>query len=573
MILGINDMVDPSVSLVEDGKLLFYVEEERLNRIKHSHNIFPIKSIETALKKFNISVNDLECIAYNWNFNKYSNGHMANIFRDLNSKYDVDPLTKKWQSERLKNRNLANFKKKLELNLRKKFNFSKLPPIKFFSHHYVHAYQSHLHSGFEKSLCITIDGSGEENCTVVWKIENDKITKLKEINMPNSLGWYYAAFTEYLGFKAYDGEYKLMGLASYGKNNSKLEKKINKVIGINNLSKEYSLNPKYIHYGAHSFSGRFTDNLVKLFGKKPRKENEKITDWHKDLAFEVQKKLEDSVFNLFQKYSTITGIKNFTMGGGVGLNVKMNSKIFESSFCDKIFPNPLCADNGAAVGSALIADYILNKKRPKELKSLALGPDYSDKEIVKILKLNKIKFYKINNIEKYVAKELAKGQVIGWFQGKMEAGARALGQRSILGDPRNKKMTKKINLIIKYREVWRPFCPSILEEYVEKYFIKSYRSNFMTISFEAKKELKNIAPAIVHVDNTSRVQSVSKKYNLKFYKLINGFFKITKVPILLNTSFNVKGEPIVCSPNDAIRTFYSTGLDQLVLNNFLIKKK
>ena len=228
MILGINDMVDPSISLVKDGKLLFYVEEERLNRIKHSHNIFPIKSIEVALKKFNISISDLDCIAYNWNFKKYSHGHMKNFFKKFNLKFKVDDNTIKWQQDRLNNRSLKNFKKKLELNLREKFIFSKLPLIKFFSHHYVHAFQSHFHSGFNESLCMTIDGSGEENCTVIWKCKNDIITKIKEINMPNSLGWYYAAFTEYLGFKAYDGEYKLMGLASYGKKNHSINEKLNK---------------------------------------------------------------------------------------------------------------------------------------------------------------------------------------------------------------------------------------------------------------------------------------------------------------------------------------------------------
>ena len=572
IILGINDMVDPSISLVKDGKLLFYIEEERLNRIKHSHNIFPIKSIEMALKRFDISIDDLQCISYNWDFNKYSGGYMKNFFRKFNTKYRVDQNTIKWQKERLNKRNLINFKKKLEFNLRKKFEFSKLPPIKFFSHHFVHAFQSHFHSGFRNSLCITIDGSGEENCTVIWKCKNNKFSKLKEINMPNSLGWFYAAITEYLGFKAYDGEYKLMGLASYGKSNKNIEKKLNKVLKINNKTNEYELNPKYIHHGKHSFSGRYTDNLVKLFGKVPRKENQKIKSWHKDLAFEVQSQLERAVLNLFKKYSVLTGINNLTIGGGVGLNVKMNSKLFNSKFCSNIFPNPLCADNGASAGSAMVADFILNKKKPKILKSLALGPDYSEKEIIKALKQNKIKFYKKRNIERYAAHKISQGKVIGWFQGRMEAGARALGQRSILGDPRKKEMSAKINKIIKYRESWRPFCPSVLEEQVKKYFLKSYESKFMTISFEAKKKLKKIAPAIVHIDNTCRIQSVQKINNSRFYKLINEFFEITKVPMLLNTSFNVKGEPIVCSPNDAIRTFYSTGLDELIINNFVIKK-
>ncbi len=572
MILGINDMADPSVSLVKNGQLIFYIEEERLNRVKHSHNIFPIRSIKAALKYYNISFNEIEYIAYNWNFKKYENGSMENFFRRLNKEYNSDVATKKWQRERLKKRNLENFKKKVFLNLKKNFNIKKLPKIKFYSHHYVHAFQSHYQSGFKNSICITIDGSGEENCTVVWKFENGKHTKLEEINMPHSLGWYFAAFTEYLGFKAYDGEYKLMGLASYGKYIPELEAKIEKILKFDNKS-SYRIDPQFIHYGKHSYSGRFTDNLVKLFNKRPRKENDKITDWHKNLAYAVQKKLELVVTNMFKKYAVKTGIKNFCLGGGVGLNVKMNSEIYQLDNCKRLFANPLCADNGASAGSALLADFKINKNKPKILNNLNLGLDFSDNQILELLNSKKISFTKPIDLEKIIANELKKGKIIGWFQGRMEAGARALGYRSILGDPRKKKMAKKINKIIKYRELWRPFCPSILENKVKTLLKGSFDSKFMTVSFEASEKLKSIAPAIVHVDETCRIQSVSKKDNLRFYKLINEFYKITGVPVVLNTSFNIKGEPIVCTPNDAIKTFYSTGLDFLVLNDYIIRKK
>jgi len=572
MILGINDMADPSISLVKNGKLIFYVEEERLNRIKHSHNSFPIKSLEYALDKFKLSIDDLQYISYNWDFNKYSGGFMKKYFKKINTKYKFDETSKNWQIQRLKNRNLKNFKKRIEKNLRNKFSFKKLPEIKFFSHHYVHAFQSYYHSGFNNAICITIDGSGEENSTVIWKCLNGKISKLKEINIPHSLGWYYAAFTEYLGFKAYDGEYKLMGLASYGNRNNFFKKKIDQILSINNKTKYYELNPKFIHIGKHTYSGRFTDKLAKIFGREPRKSSDKIKKWHMDLAYEVQNKLEEVILGIYNKYSFLTGIKNLVIGGGVGLNVKMNSKLYSQGNCEKIFPNPLCADNGASAGSALLADLKFNNNKPKVLSTLAVGPEYSDKEIIKILTQNKIKFRYFTNIYKYTAEKISKGKVIAWFQGKMEAGARALGQRSILGDPRDKNMANKINKIIKYRELWRPFCPSILKEHIKDYFDSSYDSKFMTISFKANSKLKRIAPSIVHVDNTCRLQSVSKIHNARFYSLINEFYRITNVPILLNTSFNIKGEPIVCSPNDAIRTFYATGIDELIINNFVIKK-
>ena len=363
-----------------------------------------------------------------------------------------------------------------------------------------------------------------------------------------------------------------MGLASYGNRNNFFKKKIDQILSINNKIKCYELNPKFIHIGKHTYSGRFTDTLAKFFGREPRKSSDKIKKWHMDLAYEVQSKLEEVVTDIYNKYSYLTGIKNLVIGGGVGLNVKMNSKLYSQDNCEKIFPNPLCADNGASAGSALLADFKFNNNKPEVLSTLAVGPEYSDKEVIKILTQNKIKYHHISNIFKYTAEKISKGKVIAWFQGKMEGGARALGQRSILGDPRDKNMANKINKIIKYRELWRPFCPSILKEYIKDYFENSYDSKFMTISFKANLKLQRMAPSIVHVDNTCRIQSVSKIHNDKFYRLINEFYKITTVPVLLNTSFNIKGEPIVCSPNDAIRTFYATGIDELVINNFVIKK-
>ncbi len=572
MIMGINDMADPSISIVRDGKIIFYIEEERLTRVKHSHNQFPIKSIKVALKKFNIKINDLQAITYNWDFNKYQNGFMKNFFSQIRTQYSVDKKTLSWQNKRLKYRNLFNFKKKLKNYFHKEFNTKQLPKIYFYSHHYVHAFQSFKHSMFKEALCITIDGSGEENCTVVWECKKNRIKKLYEVNMPHSLGWFYAAFTEYLGFKAYDGEYKLMGLAAFGKQNLKLRKKISEIIQVNKQQNTYTINPKFIHYGKHKYSGRYTDNMVLLFNKKPKKKNENFSSWHKDLAYEVQKALEDSILTLCKKFYLKTGIKNFCMGGGVGLNVKLNSKIFKENYVENIFANPLCADSGASAGSALIADFQINNNRCKPLNSLSLGMNYSDKHISNLLINKKIDFIKPKKISSYIAKELAKKKVVGWFNGSMEAGPRALGNRSILADPRDKMISKKINKIIKYREIWRPFCPSILDYKLNDFFSEVFDSRFMTVSFDANKVLKKIAPAIVHVDGTCRIQSVSPKYNKKYYDLIKEFYKLTDVPMLLNTSFNIKGEPIVCSPIDALKTFFSTALDILVINNYVIKK-
>ena len=490
----------------------------------------------------------------------------------MRKKYKVDQNTIDWQNKRLRTRNLKNLKKKIKDYLCKELGTEILPKIVFYSHHYVHAFQSFKHSNFKEAICITIDGSGEENCTVIWKCKDSKIKKIYEINMPHSLGWLYSAFTEFLGFKSYDGEYKLMGLAAYGKKNISLRKKISKIIQIDKKKNTYFINPKYIHYGNHTYSNRFTDQMVELFKRKPKKEFEKFSSWHKDLAFEVQNALESSVLLLCKSSFEKTGINNFCLGGGVALNVKLNSKIFKENYIKNLFVNPLCADSGASAGSALTADFQLNKSKCKPLNSLALGPSYNTNYITKILHANKIEFFKPKKLNTYIAKELSKKKVIGWFNGSMEAGPRALGNRSILADPRHKSMSQKINKIIKYREIWRPFCPSILKEEVGNFFHDSFDSKFMTISFHANKKIKKLAPAIVHVDNTCRIQSVDKIYNRKYYNLIKEFYKLTGVPILLNTSFNIKGEPIVCNPSDALRTFFSTGLDILVINSVVIKK-
>ena len=572
-ILGINDLADPSISIVRNGRVIFYCEEERLTRIKHSHNMFPILSIKQAFKTLKISLSDIECITYNWNLRKYENGMMKNFFKSLRTKYKIDKNTLLWQNNRLKNRNKINFVKKLNFNLKKHFTYKKLPKVKFFSHHYVHAFQSFKHSNFTKAICITIDGSGEENCTVIWKCNGNKIIPIKTINMPNSLGWFYSAFTEFFGFKAYDGEYKLMGLAAYGKPNKKLREKVRKILNPNPKSGNYILDPSYIHYGKHSYSGRFTDKLVKIFEKKPPKKTNYYSQWYKDLAYEIQSSLEDSVINLIKKININQKVNNFCIGGGVGLNIKLNSKLFEQKFVKDYFANPLCPDSGASVGSALLADSQINSSKIKKLKNLSLGPKYTNRLILKEIKKSRLNYMFKKNIHTIVSAELAKGNIIGWFQGSMEAGPRALGNISIIADPRNKKVLNIINKKIKFREIWRPFCPSILKENVAEYFDSFTESKFMTISFKANSKLKKIAPAIVHVDGTSRIQSVDKSNNKKYYRLINEFYKKTKVPVILNTSFNIKGEPIVCSPSDAIKTFINTDLDILVLENYIIYKK
>jgi len=406
---------------------------------------------------------------------------------------------------------------------------------------------------------------------VLWEHRGDSLTPVHEEKIPNSLGWYYAAFTEYLGFRAYDGEYKLMGLAAYGKANPELIEKVGRIIQtVPEEPHRYRIDPSYIHYGEHTYSKRYTDKLIELFERPPRISTEEYSEWHEDLAFAVQYHLERVVTSLVEWGVEKTGISRVTIGGGVGLNVKMNSKIFELPSVFDVWAQPLCSDGGAAVGAALVAEHRATGIVPNKLIRLNYGFEEGDVEFV--LKQSKIAYTRSGNIARDVAAMIADGKIVGWFQGEMEAGPRALGQRSILSDPRDIASRDKVNAIIKFREYWRPFCPSMLAERAGDYLESFTEAPFMVMAFRATEKLKHDAPAVVHVDGTARVQLVEREILPGYHELISEFEKLTGVGVLLNTSFNVKGEPVVCTLRDALRTFWSTGLDVLAAGDFIVEK-
>lgn len=563
---------DPSIAVVKNGKVLSYSEEERHNRYKHAPFMYPKNSLKACLNDAGVSPEDVAGLGVNWNLNAYSDGTMEKFYDNLNKTYDVDSGTKNWQKKMLSTFNKDRFEIYHKQNWRNIFGNVPFPKIQSYPHHYVHAFQSCFQSPFEESICITIDGSGDQHTTVIWKYTNNKLKVIKEITIPHSLGWFYAAITEYLGFAAYDGEYKVMGLAAYGRNNKELDSKMDNIIRLSEDGSEYFIDPTYIHYGKHSYSARFTDKLSDLFGPPPRLTNEDITKWHEDIAFSAQKKLEEIVTSLVKWAIKETQIHNVCVSGGVGLNIKMNSCIFELDEVNDIFIHPLCNDGGSSVGSALLACYTDTGILPEKLKHINYGSSVEDEGIEQILINSKIEYQKKNDVCQHIAKEISNGKLIAWVQGRMEAGPRALGQRSILADPRNTDNRDKVNSIIKFREYWRPFCPSMLEESASKYFDNFTEGPYMILSFKANDLLKKEAPAIVHIDNTSRVQFVKRDYNPKFHKLISEFEAITGVPVLLNTSYNIKGEPLIRTVRDSLRTFFSTGLDILVIDDYVIEK-
>lgn len=562
---------DPAVAIVRDGEVVAFAEEERFIRQKHAWGVYPIRALKFCLDRAGISLSDVAAVGLNWDTESYSNGRIQKFYDGVNSEFPVDDATKGWQRSLINRFNTVNTAARHHFEWRRAFGEIDFPPIEGIPHHYVHAFQSAMQSGFDESLCLTLDGSGDEHCTVLWEHRGTELKPIYEQNIPHSLGWFYAAFTEYLGFRAYNGEYKLMGLAAYGSENAELIEKVGQVIYADpNCGHSYRIDPTFIHYGQHTWSTRYTDKLVEIFGRPPRISTEEYESWHEDLAFAVQHHLEKAVTSLVAWGVEKTGISKVTIGGGVGLNVKMNSKIFDLPMVSDVWANPLCSDGGAALGAALAADFRHSGTKPKKLVRLDLGNTEDD--IESVLRRSKVEYTHSENIAADTATLIANGKIVGWFQGGMEAGPRALGQRSILADPRNIESRDKVNAIIKFREYWRPFCPSMLAEHASDYLKRYTEAPFMVIAFEAADKLKTDAPAVVHVDGTARVQLVEKTVLPLYYSLISEFEKLTGVGVLLNTSFNVKGEPIVCTVRDALRTFWSTGLDVLVAGDYIIKK-
>jgi|TARA_B100000315_G_C14570923_1_gene585449 carbamoyltransferase len=561
---------DPSVCLLQDGKVISMVEEERIIRLKHATDHFPVQSIKSCLGQGSMTIDDIDYVTYPWETDKFTSGYIKNFYDSLNKKYNKDEKSKRWEEKQIELFNKDSITERILSSLKKEFpKVRKLPQVKFIPHHYAHAFQAYMMSKFEDSLIFTIDGSGDENSTVIWIAENNKIEKLREVNIPNSLGWFYAAFTEFLGFKAYDGEYKVMGLAAYGSYDQEIINKIEEVITYDE-SGNYQLNPDYIFYGKHTYSERFTDKLTELLGEPNF--TQAVTKFSKNLAYAVQYHLEEVVVRMAKYWIKKTGIRKICLSGGVAMNVKMNGRLNKQEFVDKVFISYCCSDLGLSLGSAMVFAHECGVEISCDVNQPFLGPSYEEDEIKSILDECKLKYRYVENIEEEVAYLLTEQNIVGWFQGRGEVGARALGSRSILADPRRIENRDRVNKVIKQRELWRPFCPAVLEEYASEYFNDCVQASYMTMTFDSVEERRNEIPAIVHVDGTVRPQTVNSKQNKKFYNMLKAFHKLTSVPIVLNTSFNVKGEPIVYHPLDAVRCFYSTGLDVLVLGNIIVEK-
>lgn len=568
-ILGISAYFhDSAAALVKDGAIIAAAEEERFNRIKH-YNGFPTIACKFCLEHSGVTINDVDKVVFYekpfLKFERIIRSHINYAPKGLRTFLKAMPT---WLKDKL------NMRSTIMRELKDAFGFS--PSVEFCHHHLSHAALSYYTSPYESCAILVIDAVGEDATTSIIKATRNSFEIVENQVFPHSLGLLYSAFTYYLGFKVNSDEYKVMGLAPYGDKKSEEYKSFKETI-VNDIVT--------IHDGGNielkeqNFAFMYADRMVKdnrwqrLFGIPKRKPNEPLTFTHANIALAIQDVTEEIMLKMARYAKDITGEENLCVVGGCALNCAAIGKLYLSSKPGSVYVPYAPGDDGAAIGCALIASGSKDRKASNRVPYW--GPSYSDDEVRNTLVATNLQYEYIAEYKELchiVAQELANSLIIGWFQGRMEFGPRALGNRSILADPRQSYMKNKVNAMIKFRESFRPFAPAVLAEHANDIFECDVESPYMSTTFKLKRNQQEY-PAITHVDNTSRIQTVSSLQNEKFFELLNAFYELTGCPLLLNTSFNVMGEPIVCSPSDAIRTFTESGIDILVINNFIIRKQ
>lgn len=527
---------DTSAALLKDGELVSFVEEERLSRIKHSPGTLPERAIRYILESQNISIRDVD----------YAVSHGIT-----------------WQPD------FRNTLREFFLS-----KFGGCPKnIELVHHHDAHCASAYYASGFKDTMVISFDNSGDGVSTQLAIGSNNELKLIDRYERPNSLGVFYLFLTEYCGFLKDEDEYKVMGLSSYGD-----REKYDFSWLLEYGNGRYQINLDYLKSfkpgepGSHKQIPIYNEKLIQRLGS-PREPGATMTKYYMDIAASGQKYLEDVIVNLVTKFHKATELRRLCLAGGVALNVVVNQRLMNLDFIDEIYIQPAANDAGVSLGAAyLIASKLGENIKP--LPNLYFGPEYSNDEIERALKLADVGYVRVDDVSTYAAQKVASNKIVGWFQGRMEFGPRALGNRSIFANPTNKDMQDIVNNKVKFREEFRPFCPSVLEEDAPLYFKgKSKMSPYMTITYDVKKDYIGKLSAVTHVDNTSRIQTVNKEQNSLFYSYLKELKKLTGFGVTLNTSFNVKGEPIVNTPFNTLATFYGSGMDILIIGNFVISKK
>ena len=560
-ILAYKDGHDPAACLLKDGEVLAACEEERFTRQKHAPSVFPKQSIQFCLTQAGISENEVDHVVY------ARLKPLATAWR-VGWYYLIHPPTSliqmRYAAVHMKVQIVGSLKALLGRagyqKIREIFpNFPK--KIYSYEHHLCHAASAYYFSNFSDSLIITWDGKGEATSVFVAKGEGNKIRFIHRRGIFSSLGLLYSAATKYLGFTPNDGEYKVMGLAPYGNPDVDFSKILRP-----DARRGFWANPDFVLYPMA------VKSFERVFGPR-RKKDEPVGQEHKNFAASLQLALEESGLSAVREALRKNPSKNLCLAGGVALNVKLAKRIWDAEIVEGLFVQPAAGDDGLVLGAAAFLYTELTGKRVKPLTSLYFGPEYSASVGLAAIEAANLKYTKEENIINTAAELLSSGKVVGWFQGRMEFGPRALGNRSVLAHPGRAEMKDLVNEKIKFREAFRPFCPSIMAGYAQQYFSNYYPAPFMITSFAVSGEaVAKKIPAVVHVDGTVRPQAVEQSVNPRYYELLEAFRQRTGIPALLNTSMNIRGEPIVCSPQDAINFFLKTNVDALVIGDYLLRK-
>jgi len=555
--LGINysQLHDSSACIVRDGEVVFAVAEERLSRVKHDAR-FPFRAIQACITFAGVRLDEVDEIVSGWPHPRVNFLHDLKCYAlgrqpvsYLNLLNSMRQFVTLWHQGGGRNRVAYHFGPN-------RVCFRSIP------HHLAHAISAYSFSGFSEATVLIVDGHGGWEATSVWHGRDGRIEPVFTIPFPNSLGLFYGAFTEFLGFQSNSDEWKVMGLAPYGRPGIDLREFIDVA------ADPYRVDGRKLLLGV----ARSGPDAAARLGP-PRVPESDIEDRYKDIAFAVQDACEQAMLKLARAAVERTGCRNLCLAGGVALNSKANGKILASGFVDELFVQPAAGDDGVALGAALAPYLDSGGKLPvRKMRHAYWGPESTDAEIENILETYKLRVTRLADPAKTAAELLARGKIVGWFQGPMEFGPRALGGRSILADPRDPEMNAKVNNAVKFREWWRPFAPSLLAEAAEEYLESATDSPFMILAAQVKPEKRGVIPSVTHVDGSARPQTVERDVNPLYWRLIREFGNLTGVPVVMNTSFNLRGEPIVCTPTDAVRTFFSSGMDALVIGGFLVEK-
>ncbi len=555
--LGINysQMHDSSACIVRDGELLFAVAEERISRVKHDA-AFPRLAVQACVDFACVQADQLDEVCFGWPQAGASYRHDLKCFATEQMRLNYLSAL---------NSSLQFLSMWHQRGGAKRFtqHFGKVKArMRYVDHHLAHAISAFAYSGFDDSAVVVMDGRGAWEATSVWHGCDGRLEHVLTIPFPNSVGYFFSEITEYLGFQRNSDEWKVMGLAPYGQPGVDLSPFIDLQESPYCVHTEKLISP-----GADAFA-----EMKKLLGSMRVPESE-ITDHHKNVAYAAQEACEIAMMNVVRLAMQKTGSKNLCMAGGVALNSKANGKIAASGLVDRFFVQPAASDDGVALGAALAPYLDSGGKLPsRTMRHAYLGPAFDDEAIEAVLRTYKLRYSRLADVASTVAGLLAEGKIIGWFQGRMEFGPRALGSRSILADPRDPEMNAKVNNAVKFREWWRPFAPSFKKEAAADFLESATDSPFMILTAQVRPEKRAIIPSVTHVDGSARPQTVEKEINPLYWRLIDEFGKRTGVPVIMNTSFNLRGEAIVHTPTDAVRTFFSSGMDALCIGSFLVEK-